>query len=142
MPMADAYDALARGVVDANWNSDEALQAFKLADVIKYSVRCDPTANNTVFVVAMNKKKWNSFTPKQQKVIEEATSKLSEKHMPAWDIGRAGRRVRKTKRSPVLGVTRRGAKTLGRKSQTARRRICAKDEKIRFARRRCSQVCS
>ena len=84
--MSDTYDALSRGVVDANWNSNEALQSIKLADVIKYSIWCEAVANITVFMVAMNKGKWNSLTPKQQKVIEEATSKLMEKHMRGWDI--------------------------------------------------------
>jgi TRAP-type C4-dicarboxylate transport system substrate-binding protein len=83
MPMSDTYDAISRGVVDANWNSDEALRSFKLADIIKYSVWCD--ANVQLFVVAMNKGKWNSMSPKQQKVIEEATSKLMEKHIRGWD---------------------------------------------------------
>jgi len=37
----------------------------------------------------MNKGKWNSLNPKQQKVFEEATSKLMEKHIRGWDINYA-----------------------------------------------------
>jgi TRAP-type C4-dicarboxylate transport system substrate-binding protein len=83
MPMSDTYDAVSRGVVDANWNSDEALHSFKLADIIKYSVWCE--ANAQLFIVVMNKEKWNSMSPKQQTVIEQATVKLMEKHIRGWD---------------------------------------------------------
>ena len=89
MSMSDTYDSLLRGVVDANWNSDEALHSFKLADVIKYSIHCEAISNPQLFVVAMNKGKWNSMSPKQQKVIEEATSKLMENHIRGWDISLA-----------------------------------------------------
>jgi len=85
MSMGEAYDALSRGVVDANWTSDETLRVFRFADVTKFSIRCSKVANITVFVVAMNKEKWNALSPKQQKVIEVATAKLREKHLAEWD---------------------------------------------------------
>jgi TRAP-type C4-dicarboxylate transport system substrate-binding protein len=75
--------------VDANWMSDEGLWSFRLADVTKYSMRCDTTITFAVFLVAMNKEKWKSLTPNQQKIIEEATSKLRENHLRQWDIEEA-----------------------------------------------------
>lgn len=89
MPTSESYDALSRGVVDANWMSDEGLLGFRLADVTKYSIWCETTINTAVFIVAMNKGKWNSLTSKQQNVIEEATSRLMEKHLREWDIQEA-----------------------------------------------------
>jgi TRAP-type C4-dicarboxylate transport system substrate-binding protein len=89
MPVSEVYDALSRGVVDANWMSNEALVAFRFADVVKYSTWCLTATNVAVFIVAMNKGKWDSLTPKQQKVIEEATLKHIEKYMREWDIQEA-----------------------------------------------------
>ena len=89
MTMSETYDALSRGVVDANWTSDVTFWTWKFADVTKYSIQCYTTGNVTTFFVAMNKGKWNSLTPKQQKVIEEATLKLMEKNMRNWDIQEA-----------------------------------------------------
>jgi TRAP-type C4-dicarboxylate transport system substrate-binding protein len=85
MPVSEVYDALSRGVVDANWMSNEALVAFRFADVVKYSTWCLASTNIGIFICAMNKDKWNSMSPKQQKVVEEATSKLTEKYMREWD---------------------------------------------------------
>ena len=85
MPQVETYDALSRGVVDADINSDIALRDFRHADVTKYSTAADAVSMFTTFVVAMNKGKWDSLTPKQQKVIEEATSKLKEWYLREWD---------------------------------------------------------
>ena len=89
MTMSESYDALAQGVVDANWASDEALKSWNLADVTKYSIWCDTISSVAIYTVSMNKRRWNSLTPKQQKVIEEATLKLKEKHLREWDIEEA-----------------------------------------------------
>ena len=86
MTMSESYDALSRGVVDANWASDEALKSWNLADVTKYSIWCDTISSVAIYVVSMNKGKWDSLTPKQQKVIEEATLKLKDRHIREWDI--------------------------------------------------------
>lgn len=75
MPQSDAYEALSRGMVKGNLGPIEVLQGWKQAEVTSYITR-SPFLYNTLFFVTMNKDKWDSLSPENQKVIEKVTAKF------------------------------------------------------------------
>jgi TRAP-type C4-dicarboxylate transport system substrate-binding protein len=85
MPMGDAYDALQRGVADGLLCAYEALEGWKLGEVIKYSTENYGSAYTATFLIAMNKSKWNSIPPEQQKIIEQINLEWIEKQGKVWD---------------------------------------------------------
>ncbi len=85
MTMGNAYEALAKGVVDGSANPMEALHGWKLGEVLNYTTRCYSVAYTTTFFVTMNKAKWDSLEPQDQKAIEKLNSEWQVKHGEAWD---------------------------------------------------------
>ena len=85
MPMGDAYDAISKGVADGLLCAYEALEGWKLGEVIKYTTENYGTAYTATFVVAMNKNKWNSISPENQKIIEQINQEWIEKEANVWD---------------------------------------------------------
>ena len=91
MPMGDSYDAISRGVVEGIVCPMEALQGWKLGEVIKFTTQNFATAYNMAFFVVMNKDKWNSLPPDVQKVIEQVNEEWILKTGQGWDeIDKAG----------------------------------------------------
>jgi TRAP-type transport system periplasmic protein len=84
MPNNEVYDALSKGVVEGLIHTTESLETGKFAEVIKYTTETFAVATTSVFVVAMNKEKWNSIKPEDQKVIEQLNKEYAAK------IGEAG----------------------------------------------------
>ena len=76
MPMPDSYEALRRGVVDGIITSVEPLISWKLAEVIKSTIKINYGCGN--FFVVMNHDKWNSLSPEAKKVFEEVSEKYVE----------------------------------------------------------------
>ncbi len=92
MPMGDAYDALSKNVVDGGFFPYEALEGWKLGEVVKYTTESWPVAFTSAWYVIMNKKKWESLTPEWQKAIEKVNEEWIEKTGKAWDeIDAAGK---------------------------------------------------
>ncbi|MDR2017409.1 MAG: TRAP transporter substrate-binding protein [Syntrophobacterales bacterium] len=85
MPMTDVYDALSRGVADGLMCPYEALEGFRIGEQVKYHIENYDTSYSATFVVAMNKKKWNSLPPDVQKVIDEMSVEYIEKFAAMWD---------------------------------------------------------
>lgn len=85
MPMPDAYDAIQRGVADGYFGTYESLKNWKLAEVIKYTTETFGVGYSSTFVVIMNKAKWASIPPEQQKIIEEVNAEWIEKWGKQWD---------------------------------------------------------
>jgi TRAP-type C4-dicarboxylate transport system substrate-binding protein len=85
MPMGDAYDALSKGVVDGGLIPYEALEGWKLGEVIKYTTESWSVAFTSAWYVAMSKKKWDSLSADQQKIIEKVNQEWIEKTGKAWD---------------------------------------------------------
>lgn len=85
MPMSDAYDAISRGVAEGVVCPMEALQGWKLGEVIKYTTQNYSSAYNMLFFVVMNKNKWNSFPPDIQKIIEQINEEWIVKQGQTWD---------------------------------------------------------
>lgn len=85
MPMGDAYDALSKGVADGLLCGYEALKGWKLGEVIKSTTENYGTAYTATFVIAMNKKKWDSIPADAQKIIGEINQEFVEKQGKLWD---------------------------------------------------------
>ncbi len=85
MPMGDAYDALSKGVADGLLCPYEALEGWKLGEVIKYTTENHGSAYTATFIVAMNKDKWNSISPENQKIIEQINQEWIEKEARVWE---------------------------------------------------------
>jgi len=85
MPITDCYDALSKGVVEGIGTVFEVLGAFKIAEVVSYGVDYSATYTTAGFVV-MNKQKWESISPQDQKAIEKLNEKYAEKQAKLWDV--------------------------------------------------------
>lgn len=91
MSMPEVYDALQRGIIDGVANGPSVIQSYKLNEVIKYATKglnCFYSAQ----VIFMNKKKWESLSPEDQKLIESLTGeviykKASQLYSDAYDKG-------------------------------------------------------
>jgi TRAP-type transport system periplasmic protein len=85
MPMTDVYDALSRGVADGLMAAYEALEGFRIGEQVKYTTENFGTSYTAIFVVVMNKKKWNSLPPDVQKIIDGMSQEYIEKFANMWD---------------------------------------------------------
>jgi TRAP-type C4-dicarboxylate transport system substrate-binding protein len=84
MPVTETYDALSRGVVDGCLFPLEALQGFKIGEVVKTVLEDYPMSYMTSMYAAMNKAKWNALSPADQKVIEKINEEYAEKFGKTW----------------------------------------------------------
>lgn len=84
MPVTETYDALARGIVDGCLFPLEALQGFKIAEVVKTVIMDYGMSYMTSQFVVMNKEKWNAISPEDQKAIEKLNEVYIEKMGKAW----------------------------------------------------------
>lgn len=85
MPMQEAYDSISKGVADGLMAPYEPLMGWKLAEVIKCTTETHGVGYSTTFLVSVNKDKWNSIPPEQQKIIEQINQEWIEKHGKLWD---------------------------------------------------------
>jgi TRAP-type transport system periplasmic protein len=86
MPQPDAYEALARGLVDGNLAPVEVLQGWRHAEVTDYLTRT-PFLYNAVFFVTMNLDKWDSLPPDLQETITAVNEKFFEEIAAGlWDV--------------------------------------------------------
>jgi TRAP-type transport system periplasmic protein len=85
MPMTDTYDALSKGVVVGLMAAYEVLDGWKLADHIQYSTENFRSSYTADFVVAMNKKKWNSLPKDIQTIIDQMSEEYIDKYGVMWD---------------------------------------------------------
>lgn len=86
VPPGQVSEAMSKGVIDGATFPHEALMAFGLGDVVKYSIK--PGMASAVFSVVMNEAKFNSLKPEHQKLILETTGTARAKAFGAmWDEG-------------------------------------------------------
>jgi TRAP-type C4-dicarboxylate transport system substrate-binding protein len=85
MPVADAYDAIKRGVAEGIFISLEAMEGWKLGEVCKYSIGSYASAYSTIHFIVMNKNKWNDLPPDIQKIIEEINGEWILRTGILWD---------------------------------------------------------
>jgi TRAP-type transport system periplasmic protein len=84
MPVTETYDALSRGVVDGCLFPLEALQGFKIAEVVKTVIENYGISYMTSQYCAMNKARWNALSPADQKAIEKVNDEYNEKIGKKW----------------------------------------------------------
>jgi TRAP-type C4-dicarboxylate transport system substrate-binding protein len=85
MTMPEVYDALSRGVAEGLMCAYEATEGFRFGEQLKYSTENFATSYSAVFVVVMNKDKWNSMPPDIQKIIDTMSPEYIEKYAAMWD---------------------------------------------------------
>lgn len=92
MPMTDVYDSLSRGVADGLMAAYEALEGFRIGELVKYSTENYGTSYTACFVMVMNKDTWNSLSPDVQKVVDQLSAEYADKYAAMWDeIDKAGK---------------------------------------------------
>jgi len=84
MPVSDAYDSLQRGVIDGTLFPLEALQGYKIGEVVKTVIQDYGISYMTSMYVIMNKAKWESILPEDQKAIEKLNEEYNEKQAKLW----------------------------------------------------------
>jgi len=84
MPVTETYDALSRGVVDGCLFPIEALQGFKIGEVVKTVIENYGVSYLTSMYVIMNKGKWNAISPADQKGIEKINDDYNEIFGKKW----------------------------------------------------------
>ena len=85
MPMPETYDALSKGVAEGVVCPMEALKGWKLGEVTKFTTQYTGASYNLLFIIVMNKEKWNSITPGDRKIIEQINKEWIVKHGKNWD---------------------------------------------------------
>lgn len=84
MGMPDVYESLSKGVIDGNIAPPEVLKGFKQAEITKY-ITILPPVYNALHCLTMNKKKWDSLSPKAQEAIEKINAEFVLKAGQMWD---------------------------------------------------------
>jgi TRAP-type C4-dicarboxylate transport system substrate-binding protein len=88
VPPTRVSESMSKGVIDGATFPYEAVMAFDLGDIVKYSI--EPGMASAVFSVVMNEDKFNSLSPEHQKLIVETTGPARAKAFGAmWDHGEA-----------------------------------------------------
>jgi TRAP-type transport system periplasmic protein len=103
MPMTEVYDALSRGMVDGLTSSYEALETWRTGEFTKYITENKDSTFSATFLVAMNKKFWDSLPKDIQAIIDQLSKEQSDKFGKAWEDAHA---------SGKSFVTKRGAKII------------------------------
>jgi len=85
MPQSETYDALSKGLLNGMSAVQSGLQTWKTADIFRYSTEAKGAAQTALFLVSMNKKKWDSIPPEHQKVIEQINKEWMLKQGQQWD---------------------------------------------------------
>lgn len=85
MPMNDVYDALSKGVVDGLMACYEVMEGHNLADQLKYSTENYDSSFTALFMVTMNKRKWDSLPKDIQAIIDQMSVEYIEKTGRVWD---------------------------------------------------------
>jgi TRAP-type C4-dicarboxylate transport system substrate-binding protein len=84
MPVTETYDALSRGLVDGCLFPLEALQGFKIGEVVKTVIEDYGMSYMTSMYAIVNKAKWNAISPADQKLIDKINEEYVEKFGKLW----------------------------------------------------------
>ncbi len=88
VPPGEVSEAMAKGVIDGATFPFEAVMAFDLGQVVKYSL--EPGMASATFAVVMNENSFNALPEKFQKLIMETTGPARAAAFGAmWDEGEA-----------------------------------------------------
>ncbi|MCX8021347.1 MAG: TRAP transporter substrate-binding protein [Syntrophorhabdaceae bacterium] len=107
MPVTEAYDALSRGVVDGTLFPLEALQGFKIGEVVKTVIENYGVSYLTSQFVVMNKAKWNQLSPADQAAIEKINEEYNDKIGKQWaDLDNKAKEFAKSKGVTFVTVSK------------------------------------
>jgi TRAP-type transport system periplasmic protein len=107
MPVTEAYDSLSRGVIDGTLFPIEALQGFKIAEVVKTVIENYGVSYMTSMYCIMNKDKWNGISPADQKAIEKINDEYAEKFGNKWvQLDKAAEEFAKSKGVTFVTVSK------------------------------------
>jgi len=107
MPMGDVYDALSKGVADGLLASYETMENWKFADFIRYSTECYDVAYTALFMVVMNKNKWNSLPKDIKDIIDKMSVEYINKSANMWDyIAESGKKVLLSKGGKIITLSK------------------------------------
>ncbi len=84
-PMAEAYDAVSKGKIDGLHLPFEPLQAWKMAEVTKYTTNCWQIGQMDVFWLVMNKNAWDELPADIQKAFDDTVTAYKELYATAWN---------------------------------------------------------
>lgn len=83
MPGSDVYEALSKGVVDANVIASNALEVFRIGELVKYEYMWNLGA--TVFICIMNQKRWDQLPPDLQQIFTEVSAECLQLESEEWE---------------------------------------------------------
>ena len=84
-PMMEAYDAIAKGVIDGVYGTFETLKSFRLAEVVKYTTANWQVGNIYAFYVAMNKKSYKKLSPDLKEIFDKLCGEFKERFALMWN---------------------------------------------------------
>jgi len=105
LPPTQVYENLSKGVIDGNVFPYEAINSFKLHEVLDYHL--DAKAYTTSFYFAMNQKKFDALPEDVRKVIDDISGEaLVAKFGPWWtEWDKTGIAAIEKKGNPVTTLT-------------------------------------
>jgi len=83
-PITETYDSLSKGLLDGVLLPIEALQGWKLGEVLKTCLENLGTSYMTSLYSIVNKNKWNSISKADRKAIEKINEEYAVKFGKTW----------------------------------------------------------
>lgn len=110
MPVPSVPEAVSKGVVDGAMLPWEIMTAFKMQEIVKVHVETPPNlpkVSNTIFVMAMNKSKYDSLSPELKKVIDNNSGLGTSKWAGGvWDSTTGpGRKIAQDRHNTFITVS-------------------------------------
>jgi len=81
----EAYELMAKGVMDGSFAPREVLKGWKQAEVVKYVTGSYDVGNTTMMFVVMNRDKWDALPEDIQAVFTQVSAEWVDKHGKVWD---------------------------------------------------------
>ncbi len=105
--ISETYEVLSRGLAVGAMIPYEALEGFRLAEMLKYTTENFGSAYTSGLFVVMNKEKWNTLTLAMQKMIEKVNEEWIEKSAKLWDdLDRSGRDFTLKEGNQIISLSR------------------------------------
>ncbi|MBN2040581.1 MAG: TRAP transporter substrate-binding protein [Spirochaetes bacterium] len=118
MTVGETYDGLSRGLIDGCLFPIEALQGFRIGEVVKTVLEDYGMSYMTSMYVIMNKDKWNSISSADQKAIEKINKQYIEKFGKTWvTLDKKAEQFAKSKGVKFIKIPERDIRDTAKKMQ-------------------------
>lgn len=84
-PMNEAYDALAKNVIQGAFVAGEAVKNFRFGEVVKYVTDTWLVGPSYPFYVVINKRKYNSLPPDIKEIFDQLSGEFKERFAMMWN---------------------------------------------------------